>query len=334
MRKAFKKYFVPHEGNGHEPHLLRPGTVLFLIGAVLAAETLFFAARQALPGSSFFAEVLPSVLIDETNADRGAERVAPLAASAVLAEAARMKAEDMAAKGYFAHTSPEGLTPWHWLDKAGYAFSSAGENLAVNFFDSHDVAAAWMNSPTHRANLMNPEFAEIGIGTAQGKYEGKDTVFVAQFFGTPASAPIAAEAVPDVLPSALPAIQPSAAPAVQAPESPDSALPPALEPQAVSVPDIPVPASSAVLGVAVARAASAPRMTLGYLLVMLGTIVVFAIALKIIVMRHKGYPQNHGLIMNGVILLIVIASVLVLDGYVSSFMTAIPSRAGYAARGS
>jgi hypothetical protein len=96
-----------------------------------------------------------------------------------------MKANDMAEKGYFAHTSPEGKTPWYWFKQAGYDYSYAGENLAVNFFESKDVAEAWMNSPTHRANIVKKDYTEIGIAVATGMYEGRQSVFVAQLFGTP-----------------------------------------------------------------------------------------------------------------------------------------------------
>jgi hypothetical protein len=92
----------------------------------------------------------------------------------------------MVQKSYFAHNSPEGLTPWHWFKEAGYDFTYAGENLAVNFGDSIDVNRAWMNSPLHRANILNGHFTEIGIATAEGIYEGRPTIFVVQLFGKPA----------------------------------------------------------------------------------------------------------------------------------------------------
>jgi hypothetical protein len=106
-----------------------------------------------------------------------------------LVAAAQAKANDMAAKGYFAHVSPDGRTSWSWFKDAGYAFSYAGENLAVDFTDSGNVNQAWLNSPTHRANIMNGHFTEIGIATAVGEYEGHTTTFVVQMFGTPAKTP-------------------------------------------------------------------------------------------------------------------------------------------------
>jgi hypothetical protein len=96
-----------------------------------------------------------------------------------------MKANDMATKGYFAHTSPEGLSPWYWFKQAGYDFVYAGENLAVNFSDSAEVDKAWMNSPGHRDNILNTKYTEVGIATANGMYQGRPTTFVVQEFGRP-----------------------------------------------------------------------------------------------------------------------------------------------------
>ncbi len=152
--------------------------ILALFGGAL------YLAHETLR-SSQMAAVISATLVDLANNDRDEEGLATLTISPVLVEAAQAKADDMAKKGYFAHNSPEGLTSWHWFAKAGYSFSYAGENLAVNFSDSEDVERAWMKSPTHRANIMNGKFTEIGIATAVGEYEGKETVFVVQMFGTP-----------------------------------------------------------------------------------------------------------------------------------------------------
>ncbi|HUX35833.1 MAG TPA: CAP domain-containing protein, partial [Candidatus Paceibacterota bacterium] len=136
--------------------------------------------------------IYPQVLVSYANEARvqvlGGDK---LATSPTLEEAAKMKAEDMAKNGYFAHTSPAGKTPWYWLDQAGYNFSYAGENLAVNFVGSEDVQNAWMASPSHKENILNPNFSEIGIATATGTYQGKEAIFVVEFFGTPAVSELA-----------------------------------------------------------------------------------------------------------------------------------------------
>ena len=132
-----------------------------------------------------------NALVDGTNQSRIANNLPALQVSPMLQEAAQEKANDMATKGYFAHTSPQGLTPWYWFENVGYSFSYAGENLAVNFSDSQDVTNAWMNSPEHRANILSTDFTQVGIATAQGIYNGQPATYVAEEFGTPAVAPIA-----------------------------------------------------------------------------------------------------------------------------------------------
>lgn len=132
------------------------------------------------------ATVLPAVLVDLANDARASSNTPALTRNSVLDNAARMKAEDMASSGYFAHTSPKGITPWYWFDKAGYYFSYAGENLAINFSESTDVENAWLASPTHKANIVNSNFTEIGIATIDGMYQGRPTTYVVQMFGRPA----------------------------------------------------------------------------------------------------------------------------------------------------
>jgi len=190
-RKVFKDYFIPHEGNGNRPHILRPRTIAFVVMIALVAESAFvFGEKYILPQSKLFGIIEANVLIDETNQQRVANDLPDLQVSPLLTAAAQDKANDEATKGYFAHTSPQGLTPWYWFQQVGYNFDYAGENLAVNFSDSQDVTTAWMNSPEHRANILSTDFTQIGMATAQGVYEGQETTFVVEEFGTPA--PVAA----------------------------------------------------------------------------------------------------------------------------------------------
>lgn len=146
--------------------------------------------------------VLPSVVVDLTNEERDDVAARPLQRNEALDAAAQLKAEHMARNQYFAHYSPDGTTPWHWFDEAGYVYAHAGENLAIHFTDSAEVVEAWMNSPTHRANIVDGKFTEIGVGTARGRLDGHRTVYVVQLFGAPAvrtsaAAEPIATAVPD-----------------------------------------------------------------------------------------------------------------------------------------
>ena len=120
-----------------------------------------------------------------TNQDRAVHGLTGVTEDALLDAAAQYAAEDMAANGYFSHVSPDGKDPWYWLNQVGYRYSYAGENLAVNFTDSEDVQTAWMESPTHKANIMKREYTHVGFGTANGIYEGKETTFVVEFLAAP-----------------------------------------------------------------------------------------------------------------------------------------------------
>ena len=184
-RQFLKKYFVPHELNEYRPHLWRDAGLFLLFFITVASFVAVLSGNIILLRSDLTALVLPKVLVDYTNENRLVYNSNPLTINPVLEKAAQLKADDMASKGYFAHKSPEGRNPWYWFGQAGYDFSYAGENLAVNFSDSVDVSQAWMNSPGHRQNILNGNFSEIGIATAQGMYQGRSTIFVVQLFGRP-----------------------------------------------------------------------------------------------------------------------------------------------------
>ncbi len=160
--------------------------LLSLLGVVLLVEAGFlanFMLQHAGPG--FLAAVVQSEIISMTNTERTDLNVGQLTENTKLDAAAEAKAKDMAAKGYFSHNGPDGKTPWQWIAGTGYNYQYAGENLAVRFSDSRDVVNAWMASPTHRANIAKGQYKEIGVGIADGTYEGQPATFVVQYFGSP-----------------------------------------------------------------------------------------------------------------------------------------------------
>ena len=184
--RSLTDFVLPHKGNGYKPVLLTLGGVFVALIVLVGIEAAYvFDTRVVLTKTNFLASVLPSVLTDYTNEDRVQQGLSKLTPDALLAKAAQLKAEDMAAKGYFSHVSPDGKSPWYWLQQVGYPYSYAGENLAIDFNDSQEVQNAWMASPAHRANIVKPQYTRIGIGTAEGVYEGRTTTFVVQYFATP-----------------------------------------------------------------------------------------------------------------------------------------------------
>ena len=192
MKKRLKDFFIPHEGNNYRPDFLERVSVgVMLVLIVLSFAMANLQALFWISSDWLVSTVLPSIIVDLTNNERDAESLAPLKRSTLLDVAAKLKADDMAKNEYFSHYSPTGVSPWYWFDQASYDYLNAGENLAVHFTESDEVVEAWMKSPSHRANIMSGQYADIGVGTAKGEYKGSPTIFVVQLFGSP-RAPIVA----------------------------------------------------------------------------------------------------------------------------------------------
>jgi uncharacterized protein YkwD len=122
--------------------------------------------------------------LNKERTDRG---LSSLSINPDLANAARLKSKDMINRHYFEHYA-FGLTPWDFMKISGYNYLYAGENLAMDFATSEGMTKAWMNSPAHKENILNPDFKEVGIGVVKGTYteNGKahETVMVTTMFGT------------------------------------------------------------------------------------------------------------------------------------------------------
>ncbi len=179
-------HFIPHERNNHKPHLLSHKALAGYSVFLILIKLLVIIAPIALPSSSLFSSAITiDNIISLTNQTRINLGLPELKNSSVLNIAASNKAQDMLLNQYFAHTSPTGLSPWDFIKKAGYSYMYAGENLAVHFVSAESVQDGWMASPSHRANIVNTNYSEIGVGIVNGDFEGYPTTFVVQMFGTP-----------------------------------------------------------------------------------------------------------------------------------------------------
>ncbi len=189
---------APRHTNGFIPHILRARW--FLMVGLMAAWSIYVAAsyEDALRYETSSAAVVSAEVVSHTNTERLAYHMKELRPSAQLERAAKLKADDMVSRGYFAHISPTGAGAWTFLADVGYQYEYAGENLAVNFGSADEVVRAWMNSPTHRANVLNESFNEIGIAAAEGVYKGRQATFVVQMFGRTIGGVLS----PDVIPLA------------------------------------------------------------------------------------------------------------------------------------
>ncbi len=124
-------------------------------------------------------------IIKKTNEERAAAGLPELIYNDRLTKSARLKVEDMILNQYFEHESPTGVTVSDLGNQVGYAYVTMGENLAMGeFTDNQDVVMAWMDSPGHRANILQNKYKEIGVFARKGTYEGKVVWFIVQHFGT------------------------------------------------------------------------------------------------------------------------------------------------------
>lgn len=137
------------------------------------------------PTQNTKAQVLsPDKIIEITNSYRTQNNLPPLTKNDLLTTAAQSKADDMFAKQYFEHVAPDGTTPAQRVLKTGYNYKVTGENLALgDFKDEQDLVDAWMASPGHRANILNPDYKEIGVATGLNNYQDRNTWMAVQEFG-------------------------------------------------------------------------------------------------------------------------------------------------------
>jgi len=205
--------FAPN--GSHTPNFVQRFSMAMM--SLLVLLTFVATNMQALLWQSsdwLVSTVLPAVVIDLTNDEREDNSAVELVRNSTLDKAAAAKAQHMADNEYFAHFAPDGTTPWEFFSDEGYVYAHAGENLAIHFTDSSEVVEAWMQSPAHRKNIVDPKFREIGVGTARGTFEGYDTVYVVQLFGTPAVPAVVTAPLPVVPAVAVPSLAPPVTPAV------------------------------------------------------------------------------------------------------------------------
>lgn len=171
------KDFILHRRFGHG---------LFILGAFSLLIVLVVIAPLSSGKSMAFGV---SDIVNLTNQARDQMGLQDLRINSALMNAAQMKAEDMAKEHYFAHIAPDGTTAWDYFKKVSYAYSTAGENLAITNENAQAVINGWLNSPAHRDNLLSDVYSDFGIGmAAYGDYDGhKNTFVVVAFYGKTAA---------------------------------------------------------------------------------------------------------------------------------------------------
>lgn len=201
FKKRLHHYFLPHESNNYKARALHNSAVFFYIVLLIILQFSTHLLKQMNSTVLGYAtDITAEKIITLVNQKREEVHLQPLTLSNELSQAATQKANDMFTKDYWAHISPTGSTPWVFINDTGYQYVYAGENLARNFNTSDEVVDAWMNSPTHRANLLKPEYQDIGLSVMNGKLKGEDTTLVVQEFGTKTKSAIAEVIPTTVLP--------------------------------------------------------------------------------------------------------------------------------------
>ena len=186
MKHNLSYYFIPQEKNNFRAQILKNGFLLILVGFYLINQSVIKFIGTVKPGVlGYSSEITAQKVLNQTNLERQNSGLPPLKFNSTLSESASKKANDMFSQNYWAHTSPNGTTPWDFFKAVGYQYSIAGENLARDFYDTESLMKGWMNSPTHKANIINPKYQEIGIGVVNGTLGGIKTTLVVQHFGTP-----------------------------------------------------------------------------------------------------------------------------------------------------
>lgn len=158
-----------------------PYLPMLLVVAIGAVINSFWSSYGVLGTSSDYSH---SALLDSTNQQRLAANQSELTIDPLLTAAAQAKANDMAARNYWSHDTPDGKAPWAFISAAGYNYELAGENLAYGFNGAEEAVIGWMNSPGHRANILNASYQNVGFGVVTSpNYQGRgeQTIVVAEY---------------------------------------------------------------------------------------------------------------------------------------------------------
>jgi len=158
--------------------------ILFLIAvnsdAVLAADPYYKNPR-----------ITTEKMLNLTNQSREEKELSVLIVNQKLTDAAEAKVSDMFKYQYFDHNSPSGVTPWDWIKGAKYDYRYAGENLAIDFITAEGAHKALMASDSHRKNIMNRNYTEVGIAVKEDIFKGRDSIIIVMEFGSPLKTKVA-----------------------------------------------------------------------------------------------------------------------------------------------
>lgn len=192
MRKFLHQFFFPHEHNNFRPKLLHHKFLVLVVIFFFSIQLGIIRVKTTFPdvlGAK--TDISAQRLLDLTNIIRKQQGLSELSLNEKLSNAAFAKGENMFAKNYWAHNAPDGTTPWYFIRQVQYDYVYAGENLARGFTNSDAIVEAWMESPTHKENMLSPNYQDVGFAVLEGKLMNEQTTLVVEMFGNTESIPLA-----------------------------------------------------------------------------------------------------------------------------------------------
>ncbi len=178
-------WFLPHKETHKKAEFISWHLLLVYVLIFMFLQVSFSILGYTNPGVlGTDSSVTKEEVIELTNKEREKLGLPALKESSSLDKAAEAKAANMFEENYWAHFAPSGKSPWDFILGSGYTFTYAGENLAKNFYTSEEAVKAWMNSPSHKENITNSKYEDIGIAVVDGNLNGQKTTLIVQMFGT------------------------------------------------------------------------------------------------------------------------------------------------------
>lgn len=202
-----RDFFVPTSRNNFKAILLRSESIALITLLMFVFDSLI----GILPSTMTSAQLDMNSLVYLHNKERTQVGINTLELNSLLVSSATNKANAMLDSDCWDHYCPPGVSPWTFFNQVGYKYIHAGENLGEGFTDNSSLMRAWMNSPTHKANVIKPEYLEFGLGFATGNYQGQDdnTIAVVHFGTREQSIP-----APTLTPSPTPIPTPTPTPVI------------------------------------------------------------------------------------------------------------------------
>lgn len=225
-------FFIATDENDYRPPIL--SYKAFVVYGLLLLVLRLLIGALATQGAAVESGTLMSLI----NSERQQRNLFTLVTNSSLITAAAEKSQDMIGRDYFAHVDPDGNYVWYRIENAGYKpYKILGENLAIDFSTSEGMVKAWIDSPSHRANLLHTDFIDQGLTALYGDYQGRYTNLTTSLFGALAGVQSQTTPLPAPAPQPEPTPAPAPAPAPTTPTpEPESTLAPEPAPSPVPKP--------------------------------------------------------------------------------------------------